>query len=138
MTEIEDAVQGVRQPAITFGKFAILEEGQTFLSNDSIKKIPKGMIGVIHDDDVGVCDGNVGSRGSISVVWADCQAARRARAKFASLSGKRFFMRDFDRTEDDDFKINIAHQMNERQEAMPSYSPTNGKLVGWYIQNKYE
>lgn len=138
MPEIEDAEQGVRQPAITFGKFAILEEGQTFLSNTIIKRIPKGMIGVVHDDDVGVCDDNIGFHGSISIVRADCQAARRARAKFTLLSDKRFIMRVFDLTEDDDFKINVAHQLNKHQEAVPLYSPTNRKLVGWDIQNRCE
>lgn len=137
-TLVEDAKPGVRQPAITFGKFQILEEGQTFLSNDNIKKIPKRMIGIVHDDDVGSTDSNIGFHGAVSVIWADCQAARRARAKAALQTYKRFFMRDFDRSEDDDFKINVMRQMNERQEAIPLYSPIDKKLFGWKIQNKHE
>lgn len=132
-TVIKEAKQGVRQPAMEPNKFRILEEGQQFIAADdsamsgvAIKTIPKRMIGVVHDDQF-----------AVSVIWADCQAARRARNKLALRNETLYIQRNLSRTEDDDFKINVAHHMTSNQEAMPAYSP-QGKFLGWTIQNKFE
>ena len=46
-------------------------------------------------------------------------------------------LRDFSRTEHDDFVLNVAHHLNEHTEAVPVYDKY-GELVGWRIQQRYE
>ncbi len=46
-------------------------------------------------------------------------------------------LRDFTRTEHDDFVLNVAHHLTEHNEAMPVYDE-EGDLVGWKIQQRYE
>ena len=48
-----------------------------------------------------------------------------------------FVNRDWDHTEEDDFKLNVQNQLSEHAEAVPQYS-NEGLLVGWKIQLKFE
>lgn len=45
--------------------------------------------------------------------------------------------RDYDRTENDDFKIRVEPHMNRYQEAMP-LRDEHGDVVAWKIQGRYE
>jgi hypothetical protein len=45
--------------------------------------------------------------------------------------------RSFPRTEEDDFKLNVAAQLRDNKEAAPVYD-TKGQLAGWRIQHQYE
>ena len=54
-----------------------------------------------------------------------------------------FIQRDYNRTENDDFKLNVEKYLRpeDRKEAMPIYNPENKEkleIVGWKIQNQYE
>lgn len=58
----------------------------------------------------------------------------------------RFINRDYTRTEEDDFKLNVQPQLREHKEAVPQHvrlSDADGidddlTLVGWTIQPQYE
>lgn len=47
-----------------------------------------------------------------------------------------FINRSWNRTESDDFKLNVEPQLRDNKEAVPQYY--EGKIVGWVIQYKYE
>jgi hypothetical protein len=47
-----------------------------------------------------------------------------------------FKNRDYSRTENDDWTLNIQPLLRGGKEAVPQYF--EGKLVGWKIQNRYE
>lgn len=47
-----------------------------------------------------------------------------------------FINRAWNRTENDDFTLNIQPQLQNNKEAVPQYY--EGKIVGWIIQNCYE
>ena len=56
-----------------------------------------------------------------------------------------FIQRDFKRTEEDDFKINVQPKLHEGNEAVPQWALPHGcyiagreELVGWKIQQRYE
>lgn len=46
-------------------------------------------------------------------------------------------VRDFNRTENDDFKLRVISHLSQTQEAVPLRTK-EGDLVGWRIQDKYE
>lgn len=49
-------------------------------------------------------------------------------------------LRKFNRTEHDDFALNISHQLSSSTEAMPLYGKMEDNtiiLVGWKIQNSF-
>ena len=48
-----------------------------------------------------------------------------------------FIQRDYKRTENDDFQLNVQHHLNERNEAVPQLLDS-GDVVGWKIQSRYE
>lgn len=47
-----------------------------------------------------------------------------------------FINRDYNRTEHDDFVLNIQSRLTNENEAYPIYS--NGQLIGWKIQSRFE
>lgn len=47
-----------------------------------------------------------------------------------------FLQRDYTRTENDDFILNVAPNLRNNKEAVPQYF--DNVLVGWKIQYKYE
>jgi hypothetical protein len=47
-----------------------------------------------------------------------------------------FKNRDYSRTENDDWTLNIQPLLRDGKEAIPQYF--EGKLVGWTIQSRYE
>ena len=47
-----------------------------------------------------------------------------------------FINRDWNLSEEEDFKKNVAPQMTKHQEATPVYSEE--MIVGWFIRNLYE
>lgn len=47
-----------------------------------------------------------------------------------------FINRDWNRTEHDDFELNIKTRMSENSEAVPMY--VGDKIVGWTIRTRYE
>lgn len=56
-----------------------------------------------------------------------------------------FIQRDFKRTEEDDFKINVEPKLHEGNEAAPQWALPPGcyiagreEVVGWKIQRRYE
>jgi hypothetical protein len=55
---------------------------------------------------------------------------------------KMFIQRDYNRTEHDDFLLNVSSRLNEFTEAVPQYvTATEGEeliVVGWKIQRRYE
>jgi hypothetical protein len=48
--------------------------------------------------------------------------------------------RSFNRTEEDDFKLNVQPRLSDFKEAVPIYHYANGEavIVGWRIQDQYE
>ena len=48
-----------------------------------------------------------------------------------------FIKRNFDRTEDDDWILNVQPRLNEFSESVPQYD-TSGNIVGWKIQKKFD
>lgn len=48
-----------------------------------------------------------------------------------------FIPRNFDRTENDDFAINVQPRIGDDEGATPVYSD-NGKVIGWKIAAMYE
>ena len=46
--------------------------------------------------------------------------------------------RNFERTESDDFKLNIAPLLDNLSEAVPIYKPNTSIVLGWKIQGRYE
>jgi len=48
-----------------------------------------------------------------------------------------FINRKYDRTEHDDFVLNVEHHLNERTEII-EVRIEDGTLVGWKIQLRYE
>lgn len=56
-----------------------------------------------------------------------------------------FIQRDFKRTEDDDFTLNVQPNLHEGNEAVPQWKLPPGcyiagreEVVGWKIQPRYE
>lgn len=47
-----------------------------------------------------------------------------------------FINRDWNRTEHDDFILNIEPQLRDNKEAVPQF--WENKIVGWIIQYRYE
>lgn len=47
-----------------------------------------------------------------------------------------FINRNWERTEEDDFKLNVQPQLCDGYEAVPIYA--DGKIVGWKTQRMYE
>lgn len=47
-----------------------------------------------------------------------------------------FVNRDWNRTEDDDWKHNIQPRLSQYSESVPVHN--EGKIVGWKIQNRFE
>lgn len=50
---------------------------------------------------------------------------------------KHFIQRDYERSEHDDFALNVQHKLDNTHDAIPLYT-YEGDLVGWYIQSRYE
>ena len=48
-----------------------------------------------------------------------------------------FINRDWSRTEQDDYVLNIESKLNSTNEAVPQYSE-DGTLMGWKIQTRFE
>jgi hypothetical protein len=48
----------------------------------------------------------------------------------------RFINRDWNRTENDDFCLNVQSSLTSNSEAIPLYY--NNEIIGWKIQLKYE
>lgn len=48
-----------------------------------------------------------------------------------------FINRNYSRTEEDDFKLNVEDQLRDTKEAVPIYN-NEGDLVGWRVQWKYD
>lgn len=46
--------------------------------------------------------------------------------------------RDYDRTEHDDFVLNVEKHIGEHQEAMPIHHPEENYIVAWKIQGSRE
>lgn len=44
--------------------------------------------------------------------------------------------RDYERTEHDDFILNVEPLLNKFNESIPIYN--NGEIICWKIQNRYE
>ncbi len=53
------------------------------------------------------------------------------------MQGNNFINRDWDRTDKDDYILNVAPRLSQYSEAVPQYS-TDGKLLGWKIQTRGE
>jgi hypothetical protein len=52
------------------------------------------------------------------------------------LEPEMFKNRDYSRTENDDWILNIQPLLRDNKEAIPQYF--DGKLIGWKIQYRYE
>lgn len=48
-----------------------------------------------------------------------------------------FVNRDYNRTEHDDFQLNIAGKLDRTTEAVPIYMPQGTCIVGWNIQQRF-
>lgn len=48
-----------------------------------------------------------------------------------------FISRNFDRTENDDWTLNVQPQLDEFSESVPQYD-TSGNIVGWKVQQRLE
>lgn len=46
--------------------------------------------------------------------------------------------RSWDRTESDDFKLNVENKLDKYTEAMPIRDPLTGDIVAWKVQPRYE
>jgi hypothetical protein len=46
--------------------------------------------------------------------------------------------RNFEKTEHDDYVLNVKYILSSTTEALPLYDPENGILTGWKIQSRYE
>ena len=46
--------------------------------------------------------------------------------------------RNFNRTESDDFKLNIAPLLDNLSETVPIYKLNTSIILSWKIQNRYE
>ena len=54
------------------------------------------------------------------------------------MRNPRFVPRSWERSEEDDFKLNVQTRLNERTEAQPVTSDCkNTEVVGWVIVSKY-
>ena len=49
---------------------------------------------------------------------------------------KHFINRDYNRTEHDDYALNVEHKLDATHDAVPAYY--DGAIVGWHIQARYE
>jgi len=49
---------------------------------------------------------------------------------------KLYIYRDFSRPLEDDYKINVQHQLSQFKESVEIFH--EGVVVGWVIQNRYE
>lgn len=45
--------------------------------------------------------------------------------------------RSYNRSENDDFELNVSKNLNDKNEALPLYSD-DGILVAWKIQKRYD
>lgn len=50
----------------------------------------------------------------------------------------KFINRSYNRTEHDDYVLNVQTYLEENQEAVPVFHPTEGYIVGWKIQTWFE
>jgi hypothetical protein len=49
-----------------------------------------------------------------------------------------FIKRDYSKTEDEDFQLNVLANGDNTKEYAPVYHFTNNYIVGWMLQTKYE
>lgn len=56
------------------------------------------------------------------------------------FNGSQYISRDFRRTVDDDFILNVQDRVRKGQESVELVAQEDGKniVVGWKIQNQYE